>query len=64
MRIINTATQDTTVTDAVSVTAKALGTLLGVASHRPDTVGFDEMLRWGQNAVVTFARDARSKTKT
>jgi hypothetical protein len=63
MRIVHTATQDTTVTDAVSATAKALGTMIAITARRPNTVGFDEILRWGQNAVVTFARDARSKAQ-
>jgi hypothetical protein len=62
MRIIHTATHDATSTDAMAATAKALGLLIAITARRPG-VGFDETLRWGQNAVVGFAREARDSVK-
>ena len=63
MRIVNTATFDATATDAMAATAKALGMLIAVLARRPEATGFDEMLRWGQNSMVAFAREAHSKLK-
>ena len=59
MRIIHTATHDATLTDATAATAKALGVLIATVARRPG-IHFDETLRWGQNAVVAFAQDARA----
>jgi hypothetical protein len=60
MRIIRTATNETTATDAMTATAKALGTLIATFARRPDVGSFDEILRWGQNGLVAFARQARA----
>ena len=59
MRIIHTATHEATATDGIAAIAKALGILIAIAARRPGA-GFDEALRWGQNAVDAFARDARA----
>jgi hypothetical protein len=61
MRLINLATLETPTTDAMAATAKALGMLIAVCSRRPEDTGFDEMLRWGQNIMVAYAREAHSK---
>ena len=60
MRIINTATPDVKITDAMAATAKALGVMIAMTADR-GYVGFDETLRWGQNAVIGFARDAHQR---
>jgi hypothetical protein len=61
MRIIYTATHDAPLTDAMSATARALGVLITNMARRPG-VGFDETLRWSQNALVAFARQAHENT--
>jgi len=58
MRIIKTATPNATVTDAMAATAKALGVMIATAARQG---GFDEVLRWGQNAVIDSAREARDR---
>ena len=58
MRIIKTATPNATVTDAMAATAKALGVMIATAARQG---GFDEVLRWGQNAVIDCAREARDR---
>jgi hypothetical protein len=58
IRIIYTATHDATLTDATAATARALGVLIANMARRPG-VGFDETLRWAQNGLVAFAREAR-----
>jgi hypothetical protein len=60
MRIIRTATKDTTATDAMTATAKALGVLLATFARRPEVASFEEILRWSQNGLVAFARQARA----
>jgi len=58
MRIINTATPNATITDAMAATAKALGVMIATAARQG---GFDEVLTWGQNAVLGCAREARDR---
>lgn len=58
MRVVHIATENTLPTDAMAAIAKALGTLIGVTAQRPDC-DFEDLLRWAQNALVAFARDAR-----
>jgi hypothetical protein len=58
IRIIYTATHGATLTDATAATARALGVLIANMARRPG-VGFDETLRWAQNDLVAFAREAR-----
>ena len=58
MRIINTATPNATITDAMAATAKALGVMIATAARQG---GFDEVLRWGQNAVIDCSREARDR---
>src|SRR5262245_41807373 len=57
MRVVHIATANTLPTDAMAAIAKALGTLIGVTAQRPDC-NFEDLLRWAQNALVAFARDA------
>src|SRR5262249_23948938 len=61
MRIVNLATVDAAAIDAIAATAKALAMLIAVFTRRPEDTGFDEMLRWGQNIMVAYAREAHSK---
>ena len=58
MRVVHIATENTLPTDAMAAIAKALGTLIGVTAQRSDC-NFEDLLRWAQNALVAFARDAR-----
>jgi hypothetical protein len=58
IRIIYTATHDSTLTDATAATARALGVLIANMARRPG-VSFDETLIWAQNGLVAFAREAR-----
>ena len=59
MRIINTAMPNATIRDAMSATAMALGYRIATAARRD--AGFDDTLRWGQNAVIDCAREARDR---
>jgi hypothetical protein len=61
MRIVNLATVEAAAIDAIAATAKALAMLIAVFTRRPEDTGFDEMLRWGQNIMVAYAREAHSK---
>jgi hypothetical protein len=61
MRIVNLATVDAAAIDAMAATAKALGMIIAVFTRRPEDTGFDELLRWGQNIMVAYAREAHSK---
>jgi hypothetical protein len=58
MHIINTARPNATITDAMAATAKALGVMIATAARQG---GFDEVLGWGQNAVIDSAREARDR---
>jgi hypothetical protein len=59
-RIINTATLRTIPNDAISATAKALGVLVAFTARR-EGVSHDELLRFSQDAIAEFARDARTR---
>ena len=59
-RIIKTATLRTIPNDAITATAKALGVLIAFTARR-EGVAHDELLRFSQDAVADFARDARSR---
>ena len=56
-RLVDVAVRGATVTDAITATAKALGTLTGIASRRPE-VSFDQMLEVASGAVEKYARTA------
>jgi hypothetical protein len=56
-RIVDVAVKGTTVSDAITATAKALGSLIGVASRRPD-VSFESMLQTANEAVELYAKEA------
>jgi hypothetical protein len=58
-RIINTATLRTIPNDAICATAKALGVLVAFTARR-EGHSHDELLRFSQNAIADFARDART----
>ena len=60
MRLIHIATNDTTATDAMAATALALGMLIATFARRTNVASFDEILRWGQNSLIAFARQARA----
>jgi hypothetical protein len=60
MRLVHIATNDTTATDAMTATAKALGLLIATFARRPNVASFDEILRYGQNGRIAFARQARA----
>jgi hypothetical protein len=59
-RIVNTATLRTIPNDAICATAKALGVLVAFTARR-EGVSHDELLRFSQNAIADFARDALTK---
>jgi hypothetical protein len=59
-RIINTAVRRTIPNDAICATAKALGVLIAFTAHRESTSD-DELLRFCQNAIADFARDAKTR---
>jgi hypothetical protein len=59
MRIINTAMPNATIRDAMSATAMALGYMIATEARRG--AGFDDTLRWGQNAVIDCSREARDR---
>jgi hypothetical protein len=59
IRIINTAVaSNTPVNDALTATAKALGVMIAVTARR-DGVSYDELLKCAQEAVGSFAEEAR-----
>jgi hypothetical protein len=62
MRIIDAATKNNTpVSDAISATAKAMGTLICIFSERG--VSADELIQFIQKAVADFARDALAQRR-
>lgn len=58
-RIINTATHRTIPNDAITATAQALGILVAFAA-RDAGVSHDKLVKYSQDAVEEFARDART----
>jgi len=58
-RIIKMATLRTIPNDAITATAKALGVLVALTARR-EGVSYDELLRFSQDAIGDFARDART----
>jgi hypothetical protein len=56
-RLVDVAVRGATVSDAITATAKALGTLISVASKHPE-VSFDQMLEVASGAVEQYARTA------
>ena len=48
-RIVDVAVKGTTLSDAITATAKALGSLIGVASKRPE-ISFESMLQAANEA--------------
>jgi len=59
-RIMNTATRRTVPNDAICATAKALGVLVAFTARR-EGVSHDQLLRFSQNAIADFARDALTR---
>ncbi len=57
-KIIQTATENTTTWDSVTVTAKALGTQIAVLSRRPDA-SLEQLITQSQQAVAAFAYEGR-----
>ena len=58
-RLLDLATTNTTTWDAVTATAKALGTQIAVLSRRPDT-SIDQLIQELQKAVASFAYEGRA----
>jgi hypothetical protein len=56
-RILDVAVKDTTANDAITATAKALGSIIGITAKRPD-VSLDELLKFANEAVEEYARAA------
>jgi hypothetical protein len=56
-RIVDIAVNETTVSDAITATAKALGSLIGIASRRPE-ISFESMLQTANEAVELYAKEA------
>jgi hypothetical protein len=55
--LVDVAFRGTTVSDAITATAKALGSLIGIASRRREA-SFDQMLEFAIETVEQYARTA------
>jgi hypothetical protein len=59
-RILKAATLRTIPNDAITATAKALGLLVAFTARR-EGVSYDDLLRFSQDAIADFARDAQTR---
>ena len=59
-RIINAATTNTTSNDAICATVKALGVLIGFSARRHGS-SFEELLKFGQDALAEFAQEGLAR---